>query len=138
MGKAVNKKALASQVKTLASTTFNEQQMTDVMLSSVPRWVLRSLGTTNALVDGTAAYQTPRPRSSGLVPTDGLAPTDGGGKRSAAGGAAGAGPRRSLALRSQRWRDRSFEGRVTMSADGPGERPRAATRDGRSVPYGHD
>ena len=62
--------------------------MTDVMLSSVPRWAFLSIGTTNALVDGTAAYQTPRPRSSGLVPTDGLAPTDGGGKRSAAGAAA--------------------------------------------------
>jgi hypothetical protein len=36
----------------------------------------REIGTTNALVDGTATYQTSLPSSYSFVPTDGLAPTE--------------------------------------------------------------
>jgi hypothetical protein len=39
------------------------------------RFGFEEIGTTNAVVDGTATYQTSPPSPYSLVPTDGLAPT---------------------------------------------------------------
>ena len=43
MGEAVNAKCLAAQAQKTGRCTSTEQQMTDVMLSSLPRWPPRGL-----------------------------------------------------------------------------------------------